>query len=248
MSAHMNTHVETQRSISDWARATFGPTRAQAVADRMKLEHQELIDALDALSKEDDPITSERLRKAAIVECADLYIMLVQVVDILGERDLFKVVDEKMVINRKRRWGRGAHGHGQHLEEGDSSLPEPTADFPDTLPMLPELPGGVVEFVEPGTGLKMRTDRWYIISDSGSFYISTGFTCPENALLWAKAPFVQRQFGGRLELFQPRWNGPGLGYLDDFEAANVVCGAHLLDFWRSQDPESLREMNPGRVL
>ena len=248
---------ENQQTISAWARKTFGTTSAQAIAKRMGLEYKELVEALDRLKfrtiSAPEPETygesvmtdaaiqrlEEDLRRAAVVECADIYIMLVQIVECLGEQDFFKVVDDKMVINRNRVWGRGEHGHQQHVETG----------FADTQPEVTlSLPGGVVEFKEPGSGIRMRTDRWYVVSDSGSAYLSSGFTDPENAKLWAQSPFVQREYGGRVELFMPRWDGPGVGYLDAFDAVNLVSGAHMLDFWKMNDPEYLREVNDGRLL
>ncbi|MGH9560546.1 MAG: dATP/dGTP pyrophosphohydrolase domain-containing protein, partial [Terracidiphilus sp.] len=89
----MTTH-ETQKTISDWAEATFGPVGSNAsVAARANREMSELIQIL---------ARDDRHPKAA-EEVADVVICLMRLSDRLGS-DLLAEIDRKMQINRARRW------------------------------------------------------------------------------------------------------------------------------------------------
>lgn len=97
--------IETQKSISEWAVETFGPTGTNLrVALRMNNEMAEL---LDKLAKNDnDP--------EAIEEAGDIIIVAMR----LFERfniNFWDVVEAKMAINRARKWKADGTGCGQHI-------------------------------------------------------------------------------------------------------------------------------------
>jgi len=99
---------ETQRTISDWARKTFG---VQGVGPLFKKFHGE-VDELGAVltgpgSGELQPFANIRQ------ELADCHILLVQIADYFGQ-NLGKCVDEKMNANRDRTWKISGDGTGQH--------------------------------------------------------------------------------------------------------------------------------------
>jgi hypothetical protein len=97
---------ETQRTISDWAEATFGPVGSNAsVAARANREMSELI---QALARDDNhPKAGE--------EVADIVICLMRLTDRLG-CDLAAEIDRKMQINRARQWKLDGDGHGSHID------------------------------------------------------------------------------------------------------------------------------------
>lgn len=101
-------HVETQRTISDWAVDTFGyPKSLEVIRGRLlkEVKELELIDIWD---------DSKAINKIAD-ECADIYIVLVQVMATIGY-DLHICVDRKMQINRNREWKLHGDGTAQHIE------------------------------------------------------------------------------------------------------------------------------------
>lgn len=95
--------IETQYSISKWAEDTFGPVSALDAARRMLKEAQELVECLEA-----DPNHPK-----APEECADVYVTLVRVSQVLKSK-LHTEVNRKMDINRKRTWVLNGDGTGQH--------------------------------------------------------------------------------------------------------------------------------------
>jgi NTP pyrophosphatase (non-canonical NTP hydrolase) len=99
-------HRETQRSISDWANATFGPAPSNArIAARANEEMGELLRAL----------TSDDNSPSAPIEAADVVIVLYRLCERMGV-DLHSAIDAKMQINRARHW-RVEGGHGQHVRD-----------------------------------------------------------------------------------------------------------------------------------
>lgn len=99
---------ETQRSISDWANATFGAVGSNAsVAARANKEMAELLTAL----------ISDDAHPKAIEEAADVMIVLMRLAERCG-MDLLGEVDRKMGVNRKREWNLDGNGNGQHVKDG----------------------------------------------------------------------------------------------------------------------------------
>ncbi len=114
---------ETQYTICRWAEQTFGPCSAQTAFKRCAEEFAELAGALGflgmaeaikgAIANESPvPVNHESARD----EGADVYITLVRVAECVGS-DLHFRVDDKMVINRARKWRVSADGVGQHVKE-----------------------------------------------------------------------------------------------------------------------------------
>lgn len=100
--------IENQRTITDWAIKTFGyPTHGSVLIDRLVKEVEEL----RAIKYWDSDDELDRL----IMECADIYIILVQITDCFGF-DLHSCVDHKMMINRSRKWISFGNGTGQHID------------------------------------------------------------------------------------------------------------------------------------
>lgn len=98
--------VETQRSVSEWIEATFGPAGSNArCAARANEEMAELLRALT--SDDDNP--------RAAPEMADVVILLYRLATRMGV-DLHGEVDRKMAINRGRSWVSDGTGHGYHVK------------------------------------------------------------------------------------------------------------------------------------
>jgi hypothetical protein len=93
-------------------------------------------------------------------------------------------------------------------------------------------------FTEPGCGIEMQFDKWYIISDAGGCYTDKPFDTPGEA--------VNHAFGEhRVALDDIHiWNSkdPRNG-LEEAKAANVVKGIDLFIFWAADDYEMLKECN-----
>jgi len=96
--------VETQKTISLWAEETFGAGGSNnVVATRA---NQEMAELLSAVAKDD-------VKKVG-TEIADVFICLYRLADRMG-LDVKVLVNEKMKINRERKWDVGEHGVGQHI-------------------------------------------------------------------------------------------------------------------------------------
>ncbi len=100
--------TESQDSICAWAKKTFGSAKLGLITARCNEEMAELITAVQAES-----VSTEALAAVA-EECADVYIVLCQIVDHLG-MDLQECVNIKMEANRNRTWLARGDGTGQHL-------------------------------------------------------------------------------------------------------------------------------------
>jgi len=99
---------ETQKSISDWARKTFGDPKINALSNKFCCEVDELSLALKNVSSGEFELLDIR------AELADCHILLVQIADYFGQ-NLNKCVDEKMNANRDRTWKISGDGVGQHI-------------------------------------------------------------------------------------------------------------------------------------
>jgi NTP pyrophosphatase (non-canonical NTP hydrolase) len=86
---------ESDATIQQWARDAFGPPPAPArIAARANEEMAELV-----MATHGDAIVPAEIA----AECADIVIMLCRMADRLGF-DLGAAIDEKMRVNRARRW------------------------------------------------------------------------------------------------------------------------------------------------
>lgn len=99
--------METQASIANWSRQTFGEALTLAtIAARANQEMAELI----------RKTTAPNTDHAAIAEeCADVLIVLYRLVEACGF-DMHEEVNRKMSINRQRTWHLDGDGCGQHKE------------------------------------------------------------------------------------------------------------------------------------
>jgi NTP pyrophosphatase (non-canonical NTP hydrolase) len=97
---------ETQKTISEWAENTFGPSGSCArVAARA---NEEMAELLRALTSDDANIAK------AAEEIADVVIVLYRLATRLGVDIQFEI-EQKMEINRNRVWTKDGTGHGYHL-------------------------------------------------------------------------------------------------------------------------------------
>jgi hypothetical protein len=100
-------NVETSASISSWGDTVFGSVaRNMALVDRAMEELTELQSAVQR--GENEQIIAS--------EAADVAILLHRLVGGLGE-DLYDHIDNKMKINRSRKWKLCGNGTGIHIDE-----------------------------------------------------------------------------------------------------------------------------------
>lgn len=133
-------------------------------------------------------------------ECADVFIMLAQVAEKLNV-DLPTVVNYKMGVNRNRAWTRSPSGKMQHVET----------------------------FLEPGSGLEMELDKFYLISDSGSFFTAQGFDSADQALNWAQS--ADGIAAGAQDAVVPTFQAGG--FFEGQDGANIYLGRELRAFWKA---------------
>lgn len=91
-------------------------------------------------------------------------------------------------------------------------------------------------FVEPGSGLVMELGKWYLLSDSGSFYSARGYVDARKArraALRLKNYDLKPDDVGVVGVALPP--GDGMGYL-----CNIVLADDLLLFWAKEAPLELR--------
>lgn len=95
---------ETQKTIAEWGETTFGPARDPL--DLVLRAQQELGELADAVRQRD--------RNEAAMETADVMILLYRLAEDLGY-DAARSVQEKMTVNRARKWIRAGDGTGKHI-------------------------------------------------------------------------------------------------------------------------------------
>ncbi len=101
--------VETQESISKWIKQTFGEARSNSrIVARANEEMAELLSYS----------TSNDNHEKIAEEIADIFIVLYEVATNVGV-DIHKEVNQKMEVNRARKWKLDNTGCGQHIEEGE---------------------------------------------------------------------------------------------------------------------------------
>lgn len=197
---------ETQQTMTAWGDETFGPTPPAAIARRMRHEVQELLDGFDALGDLQPEDVPAEARAALGEECGDIYIMLCQIAQKLGT-DLPTVANQKMAVNRERRWARDpVSGTVRHVST----------------------------FLEAGTGLMMNINKFYVLTDSGSFYTPRGFDTAEKALEWARSPEGIKA-GAEGATVTPFLSAEA-GWAE-LDAANVFFARDLYDFWQENHTE-----------
>lgn len=131
--------VETQATITEWGRQTFGLHPAMGMASRANVEMAELLEKLagpdptlrklvlqqvelaEAISRRHHWLQDQGDERAdavgdvqgALEECFDVGIVMDQVVSILGG-DMVAGKTAKMRVNRNRTWSRLPSGRHQH--------------------------------------------------------------------------------------------------------------------------------------
>ncbi len=99
-------YQENQESIQAWAEDAFGePANVMRLVVRANMEMAELLREAQG----SDPFV-------IALEAADVLILLYRVVEAC-KFDLHRMVDEKMKINRKRKWIKAGDGTGYHTRE-----------------------------------------------------------------------------------------------------------------------------------
>ncbi|XAO41105.1 putative pyrophosphatase [Pseudomonas phage vB_Pae_HLL23] len=191
---------ETQESITRWADDTFGVKHPAEVAARMNVEVAELVAGLATVAAVPVEDMDPELVQELQKECADVFIMLAQVAEKL-DVDLQTVVDYKMGVNRRRNWTRSPSGKMQHVET----------------------------FLEPGSGLEMELDKFYILSDSGHFYTDRGFESADAALNWAQS--ADGIAAGAQDAVVPTFRAGG--FFEGQDGVNIYLGRELRAFWKA---------------
>ena len=102
-------------SITEWQKQTFGQATSLS-----KLAHllKEIVELKDAINDEDHLIDFEKIRKTKM-EFADCFILLFGCASSYGlsYEEICKCIDEKMVINSNRKWGKpDADGVVNHIK------------------------------------------------------------------------------------------------------------------------------------
>jgi hypothetical protein len=85
-------------------------------------------------------------------------------------------------------------------------------------------------FIEPGSGITMLVNKWYILSDSGSQYTDTGFHTALEAMFW---------MGQNAKDHNIEYTDIGVvkheGQLNMADLCNIVQGKTLLKFWKEEE-------------
>lgn len=108
---------EAQDTIAAWAIATFGqPVSVHILAERANKEMLKLLRATNLAARPgaiETPVEAKEFAVEIAGECADVLIVLYQIAEQCGI-DLHGAVDQKMNINRSRKWSVAGNGTGQH--------------------------------------------------------------------------------------------------------------------------------------
>lgn len=107
--------IETQGSIHQWSRETFGECDDLGLfAARINEEMAELVRV--CCRNRDVSVIGEQRRVEFAGEAADLVIMLCSLGEIVGF-DLLEAINRKMVLNRARSWNISGDGFDHHHKE-----------------------------------------------------------------------------------------------------------------------------------
>lgn len=208
---------EDQSSITQWGLDTFGPTHPAAVAKRMSKEVAELLALFEQVGHEWDgkkqvripveKLDPELLQKMHL-ECADVGIMLLQIAELL-QVDINVIIDFKMGINRGRRWAYDpAKEETRHV-----------SDFHDYM-----------------SGIRVKIDKYYVMTDSGSLVTSEGFDSAEEAFKFAQTTFACQEYGyKRNDVGIPKWNPEICNWDNDDHFISVLFGRDLYDYQQNEE-------------
>lgn len=103
--------METIESVTNWANKTFGEATLYAQLRKAEDEWQELLTAWDAWAKaKANYLDTQEFEKLLVKEAADVCITLYRVIGTLQPT----AIDDKMKINRDRKWKVRKDGTAQH--------------------------------------------------------------------------------------------------------------------------------------
>lgn len=103
--------METIDSVTNWANKTFGEATLYAQLRKAEDEWQELLTAWDAWAEaKANHFDSTEFEKLLVREAADVCITLYRVIGTLQPT----AIDDKMKINRARKWKLKGDGTAQH--------------------------------------------------------------------------------------------------------------------------------------
>lgn len=146
------------------------------------------------------------------------------------EAMFYAAVTEKMRVNRARKWVRTAAGNMQHAEAGE----------PSSSVAAPPPVASSSSFTEPGTGVVMKRNCWYILSDSGSAYSSLGFATSKDAQEFIRADAFRDMYGSEIgeDVTVANWDTELKTWTEPpASAINIVYGEHLYQFWQENPLE-----------
>lgn len=86
-------------------------------------------------------------------------------------------------------------------------------------------------YLDEATGLTMQTNRWYIVSDSGSFYTSQGFQTKDYALNYTESEEFIKDFG-RCTVAVPVYDQATHQWNNNWDEVNIISAADNLDFYK----------------
>lgn len=94
-------------------------------------------------------------------------------------------------------------------------------------------------FLEETSGMTLRLDRWYIVSDAGGMYCQStrsedGFVTSQAAVDWADTAIAKELYGADFKVCVPHFISPEKGW-DELDAANVMLGRDMKSFQDYQD-------------
>lgn len=96
-------------------------------------------------------------------------------------------------------------------------------------------------FIDPESGVRMHKDLWYIVSDSGSAYHSTGFVDQYAARGWlAKSAYASVGNDPR-KVGVGHWNPNSRELVNMANEANIIRAACLWAYWQVECPEFFSE-------
>lgn len=107
--------------------------------------------------------------------------------------------------------------------------------------------GDINNFVEPGSGLRMVLDHWYVLSDSGHFYTDQAFDSEAAAVHWWRTEGAEQHeiprsiLGFAPSISIPTFLGGKAGW-EDSGVPRIIYSNHLLEYWLDDDPKHLHEV------
>lgn len=106
---------EMFKEITEWQKKVFTQATPISAINHLKEEANELTDAIN----DEDHLLDHEKRRKVLMEYADCFLLLFGSASLYGlcYEDVCDIINSKMEINRKRKWGRvNAEGYVKHIE------------------------------------------------------------------------------------------------------------------------------------